>query len=288
MATRPIIVGTDFSEASQRAVARAAALSRRLALPLHLIHVIDETALRPTRTPLPLQWRTSFTGGPQSRGDAWKKLDLVGRKLDEVRAGSGAVKTLRRYGRPHASIARAAERSKARLVVVGTRAHGVSVGRFLLGSTADRVLRTSERPVLIVRKKGVRPYRTALVPVDLTKLTRHQLEVLRDLLPDLSLTIVHVKVSTLEDGSSRQSGPESTARRFATDAGFAPGAITFRLARGDPRDAILQYERQLLPDLIVVGTHGRTGLPRALIGSVAEQVIRAAKTDVLAIPPPAR
>jgi nucleotide-binding universal stress UspA family protein len=53
---------------------------------------------------------------------------------------------------------------------------------------------------------------------------------------------------------------------------------------GDPAEEIVRYARTHDIDLIVVGTHGRTGLSRALLGSVAERVIRTAPCPVLAVP----
>ena len=53
---------------------------------------------------------------------------------------------------------------------------------------------------------------------------------------------------------------------------------------GDPSDEINSYARRAVADFIVVGTHGRTGIRRALLGSVAEQVIRRAHCPVLVVP----
>ena len=53
---------------------------------------------------------------------------------------------------------------------------------------------------------------------------------------------------------------------------------------GDPPDEINSYARRVVADLIVVGTHGRTGIRRALLGSVAEQVVRRAHCPVIVVP----
>jgi len=55
---------------------------------------------------------------------------------------------------------------------------------------------------------------------------------------------------------------------------------------GDPPDEINSYARRVVADLIVVGTHGRTGIRRALLGSVAEQVVRRARCPVVVVPGP--
>src|SRR5262249_12163359 len=59
-----------------------------------------------------------------------------------------------------------------------------------------------------------------------------------------------------------------------------------RLAEGDPANVILHIARETHADLIVMGTHGRTGLSRLLMGSVAEQLVRRASSPVLTVTSP--
>jgi nucleotide-binding universal stress UspA family protein len=65
------------------------------------------------------------------------------------------------------------------------------------------------------------------------------------------------------------------------------GGLEHRLAEGDPSDEILRLAEALPCDLIVMGSHGRTGLRRLLTGSVAERVLRASTCPVLVVKPPA-
>ena len=67
---------------------------------------------------------------------------------------------------------------------------------------------------------------------------------------------------------------------------FPDLAIDRRLEEGDPATGILQVADELKCDLIVLGTHGRTGLGRLLMGSVAEKVVRTAKCPVLSVKTP--
>jgi nucleotide-binding universal stress UspA family protein len=64
--------------------------------------------------------------------------------------------------------------------------------------------------------------------------------------------------------------------------------IEHRLEDGEPAVEILRVAKEIQPDLIVMGTHGRTGLGRLLMGSVAEQVVRRAPCPVLTIKTPLR
>jgi universal stress protein A len=62
---------------------------------------------------------------------------------------------------------------------------------------------------------------------------------------------------------------------------------SYIICRGQPADAILDYSKNQSIDLIVMGTHGRTGMRRVLLGSVADAVVRRASCPVLALKQPA-
>jgi len=64
--------------------------------------------------------------------------------------------------------------------------------------------------------------------------------------------------------------------------------ISIKVLAGRPAERILATEKELTPDITVVGTHGRTGLTRVLLGSVAERVVRHAGRPVLTVPLAAR
>lgn len=73
-------------------------------------------------------------------------------------------------------------------------------------------------------------------------------------------------------------------RRFVDSVETAGSVVQLELAEGDPIDAIVQASRTCGADLLVMGTHGRTGLDRLMLGSVAESVLRTAACPVLTVP----
>jgi nucleotide-binding universal stress UspA family protein len=84
------------------------------------------------------------------------------------------------------------------------------------------------------------------------------------------------------------SGAEVEVTSLLADATALAGPdvpVTVASTRGDPAAEILRYARGHAIDLIVLGTHGRTGFSRALLGSVADRVLRGAACPVLAVPP---
>jgi nucleotide-binding universal stress UspA family protein len=284
MTSRPILAATDFSIPAKAAVARAAQLAESLDVPLHLLHVMElEIAIG--RTPLPKGWRTSFVGVPQDRGDEFVRLELAEKQLAELGRRARPARVLRRYGKAWQQIIRAVRSQQARLVVVGVHQPRGASERLLLGTTAERVLRSASRPVLVVRRRDDKPYRRALVPIDFSTVSQNQLAALRDVAPDARVTLLHVVPTRTKRDMKSEARLREAALRIARKAGFATSALAFVVEDGDPRAAILRTETEDRPDLLVIGTRGRTGIARLLLGSVAEHVLRAATSDVLAVPP---
>jgi nucleotide-binding universal stress UspA family protein len=164
----------------------------------------------------------------------------------------------------------------------------------LLGSVAEAVVRHSPCSVLAVRPdSGVKPFRNVLVPTDFSDCARCALEQAVDVVqPDGVVTLLHVV-----DVPTLYSGPEpfgDYTRELAQRAEAALTADVKRVAH-KPTTAIATRTRfgsagaQVLAalhddrsvDLVVMGSHGRTGLKRMMMGSVAEKVVRHAHCPVL-------
>ena len=66
---------------------------------------------------------------------------------------------------------------------------------------------------------------------------------------------------------------------------FPPANVHYHIRQGDPFENILDASEDFLTDLIVLATHGRTGIKRLVIGNVAEKVVRHARCPVLTVKP---
>jgi nucleotide-binding universal stress UspA family protein len=108
------------------------------------------------------------------------------------------------------------------------------------------------------------------------------------------LLLLHVIPEVLEEVSARESAGEQLVIDLTAEVeaqlheiarqGLKEGvAVDVRVADGEPADAILRIARQEKVDLIVMGTHGRTGLSHLLLGSTAEAVVRAAACPVFTV-----
>jgi nucleotide-binding universal stress UspA family protein len=206
-----------------------------------------------------------------------------------------AVDYLVKDGDAADEILRAADEVDADLIVVDT--HGRSgVDRLVCGSVAESVLRRSSRPVLMVRNPVV-PLRDATIrlilhPTDFSASSWPALGVARALARanGAGLVLQHVASAEIVAGGGFYApadlGParEALARlkEESAKAGLE-GAVQTRFSQGDPVTEILLAAEELGCDLIVMGSHGRTGLRRLMMGSVAESVIRSAPCVTLVV-----
>jgi nucleotide-binding universal stress UspA family protein len=145
------------------------------------------------------------------------------------------------------------------------------------------------------------PIQRILVPVDYSACSRAALGFAAELAQrfDAALDVVHVwdRPSYVTGAVMAHSEPisgkslikmiqdnaERDLSEFLSSASL-PGNVPGRLLAGDPASAILHELKQGRHDLVVVGTHGRTGLSHALLGSVAEKLIRLAAVPVVTVP----
>lgn len=138
---------------------------------------------------------------------------------------------------------------------------------------------------------------TILVPIDFGRASTRALAYAVDLAEQVGakvhvITAYEIPITGLPDGIWVPPAEVMTKLIDASQAALAEAVaahaarkvtITSKLVQGDPRDAILEAAQTIGASLIVLGTHGRKGIARALIGSVAESVIRASETPVLTL-----
>ena len=139
-----ILVPTDFSAGSSRAWALAQRLARGLGSELILLHVLVET---PLYSEGPFSMKRTREVFEAAR--AWAEKTL-GEWTGAGAAAGSSVRWLTRSGVPHAEIVDVAKSEQADLIVIGTHGRG-GLDRALLGSVADRVIRTAPCPVVTVR-----------------------------------------------------------------------------------------------------------------------------------------
>jgi len=259
---RTIVVPTDFSDGAHVALERAKRLPLVPGGRLLLLHVVP-TSLHDAIL------RESAAAGARHQLSAL--ADAVGR--------DARIETEVAIGEPFEVIGRRSRELAADLIVVGR--HGQRAVRdVLIGTTAERAIRHSASPMLVVSRPATRPYERPLVTTDLEDSVTQVARAMRALVkPADAIPVLHASQDERSENGARDRVAVLISRLTAES-----GASWFPLIRiGDPRDVIIDELVARDVDLVAVGTHGRAGLSRVLLGSVAERVIHAARCDVLVV-----
>jgi len=203
-------------------------------------------------------------------------------------------------GDPFDGILRAAASARADLVVMG--AHRKQLLRdIFVGTTIERVIRTGPYPVLMVNREVERPYRTALAALDMSEPSVHAIKTSMrlELVNAARLMLVHAFLPLAKGkmsfaGVSKDSIDEyvvSERLRAANEmiAFLDANAMSdyrrsINIEEGAPFEVVSSAVQRLQPDLLVTGTHNRSGIAKALLGSVTEEVLRSLDIDILAVP----
>jgi nucleotide-binding universal stress UspA family protein len=139
---KTILVPTDFSECSDAAVKYGAALAKAFGATLHLLNVVQD--------PYTLPWGADGFAAPIGDMLADWEAQAKSRLAESVPAMATNAVVTTRVGSPYAEIVRYAGQNHIDLIVLGTHGRG-AIGHLLLGSVAERVVRTAPCPVLTVR-----------------------------------------------------------------------------------------------------------------------------------------
>jgi nucleotide-binding universal stress UspA family protein len=289
---RPVLVATDLLEGGQEAVRQADGWARKAERDLVVCHAIpDPIRLAPLFPQLGVE-------AAQLVMEAQQRLRIaLTDKLDsELGRGSGAVELVIEPGSPHVVVLDAAKQVRAALVVVGATSKG-KVARWLLGSTADQVLRHAPAPVLVARpspSSGTLVVGSDLSESALPALKQAVAEARRRdarLVAVHCLDIAHPALSAFEpsvvlDDVTLQSIRDTTERvlRAALQRAGGNDADEVVVVDGAPARALIDAASERDAELLVVATHGRSGLARLALGSVAASVARDASCSVLVVP----
>ncbi|WP_435157519.1 universal stress protein [Haladaptatus sp. DFWS20] len=278
-----ILIPTDGKEGTVPAIEHGIRIAAETGATIHALYIIDLPQLR-------------SSDAERNLASLVKIFEEEGRRATEDitdRAREHGVQVIEAVetGIPFRRILDYSETYAIDLVAMGTSGRG-RVESYFVGSTVRKINRLSRVPVLTVRAMTTTPteeYRNILLPTDGTLGSRRAIDECGKLAAQYNATVHVVYVidsriarsGALMDVMQRESEQAcNDAVSRVTNAGAMSRIETLR---GRPAEQLLVYTDNHDIDLIVMGTHGRTGIDRFVMGSVAEKVVRRTTKPVLTV-----
>lgn len=283
------LVASDFSAHARHAADRAALVARERPASLVLVHVMPGDTLAQLRAWL----GAGHAAESRLHEQAQAELEALARRLRSER--QVAVQVQLKSGPVVDELMAEAEARDAGLIVLGARGLGF-MRRLVLGSTAERLMRRTTRPLLVVRQTPHEAYRSVLVALDFSPWSAGALQAARAVAPGARLTLLTVFQVPYEDKLRLAGVDESTfglyreqARALATQrlhalagqAGLAPGSWRACVVEGDAAFRIVEKEQEFDCDLVAMGKHGTSMTVDLLLGSVTQHLVAEGSADLL-------
>ncbi len=310
--SQPILVPLDGTDVAEGILPYVSEIARKANVPLVLLAVVDPGAIDyPTSLP-PLYPSAVREAGilyrdqveESSKEHALHSLNAIALRLQDQGL---KVETRASVGNPAEEILRVAG-EECGLIAMSTHGRNL-IGRSILGSVTNKVLHSSSVPVLTITPDKAKKYQeeedaaltTIVVPLDGSKLAERVLPCVEELARLLSLEILLTRVVRVEYPSYYTYAefatriPHFTADMAREALGYLERvseglkrknlSVRHQVLRGDPAPALLDLAHETSRNLIVTTTHGRSGLSRWMMGSVAEALVRGAGAPVLVVRP---
>ena len=287
----PIWVGTDFSEAANLAVQRAAGLAREHAQVLHLLHALDEG-----------DWLARVMNLMHGELDQTSISKAAGSRLADLSRqlmaeGVAAVDYHLEMGSLGTALHSLAKEGRGNLFVMGARGED-SFREAMLGSTADRVLRNGTLPVLLCRRDAA-PWRRVVLATDFSTAAAGACRLGLSLAPGANHYLFHASEPVLDRGLAfANAGPEVRdayhreswgkvaldMNAFAGELGARESHVIMAPRQGHPARVLASFVDEMEADLVVLGARPRARWEANLLGSTALFASSRLGCDVLLVP----
>jgi nucleotide-binding universal stress UspA family protein len=280
-----ILAATDFSTRSNRALRQAGLLAQPGRAQLHIVHVVDDD--QPEEL-VRIEKR-----------EAERVLNEQAGSMPELSGVQAQLMVV--TGDPFDGILKTAAEVNADLIVMGSHRKQLLLDIFI-GTTIERVIRKGSFPVLMVNHEAQRKYENVVAAIDMSDASANAVRVALStgLISDKGATLLHAFVAVAQGkltvaGSDQQSIDSYIAseRQRALDelAAFLVAndlkriRWSLRVEEGGPMEIISRAVSGMHPDLLVMGTQGRSAFRKMLLASVTDEALRSLNVDILAVPP---
>ncbi|WP_109354454.1 universal stress protein [Sphingorhabdus sp. EL138] len=268
---KPILLATDMTARCDRAFDRALMLAKSWKTRLIVVHVLD----------------------PKQA----KKKGLVPKEAriqleEELPETDVDVEFIIEMGNVGELVIETARRERCGMIVTGV-AHYDGFSDVFLGSPVDHIVRHADVPVLIIKRKPVKPYRSIMIATDFSDCSMTALNTAAELFPEIPLHLVHaynVPYSgwLKSDQVAQDIGSEEAKLMERFLAQTTIDNATFKRLKasnekGELGVVLFKKIKELKSDLVVLGTHGKSGFMRASMGNNARVLLGWLKQDVMMV-----
>lgn len=265
----PILVATDLSARSDRAVDRAIGLAGQMHCPVTVAHVVESRdGKEENRAAIEEQVREAL---PDSGGDV--RIALLN-------------------GSPPEALAQEAEAIGARLIVAGVARYN-QIRDYFLGTAIDHLVRKASAPVLVIKQRAKKPYRRIIVPIDLSNSSKPALQLAASLFPEARIIVLHAYNIGFEGSGTPDHVLEETRAQNEAElsdflaspelAGLNEANLETRVVKGGTEACMAEAIDDLQPDLVILGTQGSGGLRLLTTGSKANSMLSWIEVDTLVV-----
>lgn len=285
--TEKLLLATDGSQFSEGAIREAIRLAKKCSSKLSAISVIETNPEYETIAPQLLE---------KSEKTAREHLEAVKAlaKKDGVDCATGIIEGQDSYN----YISEEAAKNKSSMIIMGRRGR-TGLKRLAMGSTVARVIGHAPCNVLVVPRAAVVEFKSIVLATDgstystaaaseaigIAKKNGARLTVISVVPAELATpTDVDFSAAQRELLADKEMQAAEKNAKAVKEAALKEGVtVQAFVMTGRPADAVIETAKEQSADLIIVGSHGRTGLARLLMGSVAERVIVLTACAVLVV-----
>ncbi len=274
MTSKPILLATDMTARCDRAFDRALMLAKAWNTRLIVVHVLD-----------PKQAKKKGLVPKEARVQLEEELPQT--DVD--------VEFIIQMGNVGELVIETAKRERCGMIVTGV-AHYDGFTDVFLGSPVDHIVRHADVPVLIIKRKPVRPYSSILIATDFSDCSMTALNSAAELFPEVPLHLVHaynVPYSgwLKSDQVAQDIGSEEakSMERFLAQTTIDNATFNRLEAsneKGELGVVLFKKIKEVKSDLVVLGTHGKSGFMRASMGNNARVLLGWLKQDVMMVRDP--
>jgi universal stress protein E len=266
-----ILVPVDFGQASIKAFDTAVMLSGYFISEITLLHVIPAEKI-----------------SKETEKIIMKNIQLEMKKLldDSVFENVKSVEMLIEKGNPMEQITEVAQNKEMNLIIIGEGNHSDNE-HFKLGSTTERMMQKNGIPLMVVKNEPGKPVNKILCPVDFSESSKRalanaiflsnrlgaQLTILNVFTP-VEVFSYWIDVDNKKENQIQLQQQKAEFNDFMKDFHINKDLHVVKIAQGEPEEEILKEIKNQGTDLLMMGTTGKTGLSKILLGSVTEKVTR--------------